>query len=138
MMETFVDYRLTPEENLTVNIAAVRLDSIVDRRIAELSLREDAIIVLQLLVDMVDLSIGEDSLKNVEAMIAAHFGELRAKQVKKDLAEIFKELLETFGDLEPTIVRVALLRKLQKAIAAAPPGVGKVENGNGFVRRAKL
>lgn len=137
MQDTFIDYRLTPEENLAINVAIARLDSIIDRRIAELSLREDAIIVIQLLVDMVDLSIGEGSLKNVEAMIAAHFG-TAAAGVKKDLVRIFKEIFEAFSEAEPMIVRVALLWKLQRAIDAATPGVVKVEDGNVYVRRAKL
>ena len=129
---------LTPEENVTIAVIRDTIDSIVDKRIAELSLTEDNIIVLQLLADMLDLSVGEGSLRDVEEMIEEHFGALRAKQVKSDLVGIFTEIFTKMSNQPASLVRVALLQKLRDAIAAAPPGMLKVVDGNLLVRRRKL
>lgn len=129
---------LTMEENLTIAVMRDAIDSIVDRQLAALSLAEDNIIVLQLLADMLDLSVGEGSLRDVEEMISAHFGAARARQVKSDLVGIFTEIFTKLQMQQATLVRIALLQKLRDAIAAAPPGMLKVVDGNLLVRRRKL
>ena len=129
---------LTPEENVTVAVIRDAIDSIVDKRLAELSLREDNIIVLQLLIDMVDLSVGEGSLRDVESMIAEHFGVERAKAVKNDLVGIFAALFDRLRDENVMFVRVALLKKLADALRVAEPGTVRVVDGNLMVRRRKI
>lgn len=129
---------LTHEENLEILIIKDIAGEIIAKRLRELSLSEDEIIVMQLLVDMIDLSVGEGSLREVEGMIAAHFGAARAKQVKNDLVGIFTELFEALSRKPVALVRVAMLRKLADAIAAAPPGTLRVVDGNLFIRRKKL
>ena len=129
---------LTHEENLEILIIKDIAGEIIAKRLRELSLSEDEIIVMQLLVDMIDLSVGEGSLREVESMIAEHFGAARAKQVKSDLVGIFTELFEALSRKPVALVRVAVLRKLADAIAAAPPGVVKVVDGNVLVRRKKI
>lgn len=129
---------LTPEENVTIAVIRDAIDSIVDNRLAELSLTEDNIIALALLADMLDLSVGEGDLRSVEEMISEHFGAARARQVKSDLVGIFTALFERFSNQQASLVRVALLQKLGDAIAAAPPGMLKVVDGNLLVRRRKI
>jgi hypothetical protein len=129
---------LTVEENLTIAVIRDTIDSIVDKQLAALSLCEDNISVLQLLADMLDLSVGEGSLRDVEEMIGEHFGAARAKTVKSDLVGIFTEIFNKMSNQQAALVRVALLQKLQDAIAAAPPGMLKVVDGNLLVRRRKL
>ena len=129
---------LTPEENVTIAVIRDAIDSIIDKRIAELSLCEDSIIVLQLLVDMVDLSCGEGDLRSVEGMISEHFGAARAKTVKSDLVGIFTEIFTRLSAQPSALVRIALLQKLQDAIAAAPPEMLKVVDGNLLVKRRKI
>lgn len=129
---------LTHEENLEILIIKDIAGEIIAKRLRELSLSEDEIIVMQLLVDMIDLSCGEGSLREVEDMIAAHFGASRAKQVKNDLVGLFTELFEALSRKPVALVRVAMLRKLADAIAAAPPGAVRVVDGNLLVRRRKL
>ena len=129
---------LTPEENVTIAVLRDAIDSIVDKRLAELSLREDAIIVLQVLIDMVDLSVGEGSLREGEGMIAEHFGALRAKQVKSDLVGIFTALFERLRNENTMLVRVALLKKLADALRTAESGTVRIVDGNVMVRRRKI
>lgn len=129
---------LTPEENVTIVVIRDTIDSIVDKRLAEISLTEDNIIALALLADMLDLSIGEGSLRDVEEMISEHFGAARAKTVKSDLVGIFTEIFTRLSAQPSALVRIALLQKLQDAIAAAPPGMLKVVDGNLLVKRRKI
>ena len=129
---------LTPEENVTIAVIRDAIDSIVDKQLAALSLIEDNIIALALLADMLDLSIGEGSLRNVEEMISDHFGAARARQVKSDLIGIFTEIFNKMSNQQASFVRIALLQKLRDAIAAAPAGMLKVVDGNLLVRRRKL
>lgn len=129
---------LTPEENVTIAVIRDAIDSIVDKRISELALCEDSIIVMQLLVDMVDLSCGEGSLRDVESMIGDHFGAARARQVKSDLVGIFTEIFNKMSNQQAALVRIALLQKLGAAIAAAPAGMLKVVDDNLLVRRRKI
>ena len=129
---------LTPEENVTIAVMRDAIDSIVDKQLVELSLCEDNIIVLQLLADMLDLSIGEGSLRNVEEMISDHFGAARARQVKSDLIGIFTEIFNKMSNQQASFVRIALLQKLRDAIAAAPAGMLKVVDGNLLVKRRKI
>lgn len=129
---------LTPEENVTIVVIRDTIDSIVDKRLAEISLCEDNIIALALLADMLDLSIGEGSLRDVEEMISEHFGAARAKTVKSDLVGIFTEIFTRLSAQPSALVRIALLQKLQDAIAAAPPGMLKVVDGNLLVKRRKI
>ena len=133
-----IELLLTPEENVTIAVMRDAIDSIVDKRLAELSLTEDNIIALALLADMLDLSVGEGSLRDVEEMITEHFGAARARQVKSDLVGIFTEIFNKMCNQQASLVRIALLHKLRDAIAAAPPGMLKVVDGNLLVRRRKL
>ena len=129
---------LTPEENLEIAIISDIAEEIIGKKLEDLSLCEDKIIVMQLLVDMIDLSCGEGSLREVEAMISSHFGAARAKQIKVDLVRIFAALFEKLRLKESALVRIAMLRKLAKAIEDAPQGTIKIVAGNILVRRRKL
>ena len=129
---------LTPEENVTIAVIRDVIDAIVDKQLAALSLIEDNIIALSLLADMLDMSVGEGSLRDVEEMISEHFGAARAKTVKSDLVGIFTEIFTRLSAQPSALVRIALLQKLQDAIAAAPPEMLKVVDGNLLVKRRKI
>lgn len=126
---------LTIEEQRELFKIRLIYDAIFNKVLEKYGLVANKIIFSQLLVDMIDMSVGEDAKPFKEAL-RYHFGE-EADAYGKIMLMMFKSVFEKLEDAPLMLVRVAALQKLHELVALAPKGTVKVVDGQLLVKKEK-